>query len=126
MAFFQKEVWLLLIIHIICCSFHLQTYLSNIANNRCGQIYAMSPDNTCRARRPNELALCLYLQTNTGLCTKQLRDVIRIQVVFKTSNMVNGHHHHCGHHHHLSIITGWPLGGSRYLHRCESLAGLPH
>ena len=42
---------------------------------------------------------------------KQLRDMIRIQIAYKTSNMVNGHHHHCGHHHHLSIITGWPLGG---------------
>ena len=42
---------------------------------------------------------------------KQLRDMIQIQIVYKTFNMVNGHHHHCDHHHHLSIITGWPLGG---------------
>ena len=69
------------------------------------------------------LSVDIYRHT---LCTKQLRDMIRIQIVHKTTYMVNGHHHHCGHHHHLSIITGWPLGGSRYLHRCESLAGLPH
>ena len=73
MHFFQKEVWLLLIIHTMCCSFHLQTYLSNIANNRCGQIYAMSPDNTCRARRPNDFAKTTQRYDSNSNCLQNLQ-----------------------------------------------------
>ena len=101
LAFFQKEVWLLLKIHTTCCSFPLQTYLSKFANNRCRQIYAMSPDNTCRAKTKWACSLLIFTDKHWTL-QKQLRDMIRIQIVYITSNMVNGHHHHS-----VAIITIW-------------------